>query len=185
MSTKVASRGRVKRITIGQYPAVSVGFAREEALRIKAAVSLGRDPATERSAERQVLTFRDLTEIYIERYAKPHKRTWQRDAQMLAGYLTSWNNRRLSELTAAEVARLHERLGRENGRYAANRTVALLRTIFNLARDWGYLKENNPAARVKFYREESAIAFSRRRKYRALTKPWPTSPIIIGGLIFH
>ena len=28
-------RGRVRRITIGQYPAISVSFAREEALRIK------------------------------------------------------------------------------------------------------------------------------------------------------
>jgi hypothetical protein len=85
----------------------------------------------ERAAERKVLSFRDLTKVYLERYAKSHKRSWKRDEQMLAGYLASWGNRGLSELTTAEVARLHERLGRENGRYAANRTVALLRTMFN------------------------------------------------------
>jgi integrase len=152
-------RGRVRRITLGQYPAINVGFAREEALRLKSAITQGRDPVVERAAERKVLTFRDLGVVYLERYAKGHKRTWKRDAQMLTGYLAAWNRHQLPDITTADIARLHERLGRENGRYAANRTVALLRTMFNLARDWGYLKGDNPAARVKFYREEKRDRF--------------------------
>jgi integrase len=169
-------RGRVRRITIGQYPAISVGFAREEALRIKSAITQGRDPVMERTAERKVLSFRDLADVYLERYAKSHKRSWKRDEQMLAGYLTSWGNRRLSELTTAEVARLHERLGRENGRYAANRTVALLRTMFNLARDWGYLTGDNPASRVKFYREEKRDRFLSPEEVRRVNEALASEP---------
>ncbi len=152
-------RGRVKRMTIGQYPSITVALARKEALRIKSEVAQGRDPATARAVERKVVIFGDLEEIYVERYAKPHKRTWKRDEQMIAGYLSRWRNRRLADITTDDVARLHERLGKENGRYAANRTVALLRTMFNLARDWGYLKSDNPASRVKFFREEKRDRF--------------------------
>jgi hypothetical protein len=143
---------------------------------IKSAITQGRDPVMERAAERKVLSFRDLTNVYLERYAKSHKRSWKRDELMLAGYLASWSNRRLSEVTTAEVARLHERLARENGRYAANRTVALLRTMFNLARDWGYVSGDNPASRVKFYREENVIASCRQKRCGASTSRSPSEP---------
>jgi integrase len=73
-------------------------------------------------------------------------------------------------------ARLHERLGRENGRYAANRTVALLRTMFNLAWDWGYLKGDNPAARVKFYREEKRDRFLSPEEVRRVNEALASEP---------
>jgi integrase len=130
----------------------------------------------ERAAERKVLSFRDLTNVYLERYAKSHKRSWKRDELMLAGYLASWSNRRLSEVTTAEVARLHERLGRENGRYAANRTVALLRTMFNLPRDWDYLSGNNSASRVKFYREEKRDRFLSPEEVRRVNEAVASEP---------
>jgi len=60
-----------------------------------------------------------------------------------------WRTRRLQDITTDDIARLHDRLGKGNGRYAANRTVALLRTMFNLARDWGYLNTANAAMRIK------------------------------------
>jgi integrase len=78
---------------------------------------------------------------------------------MIEGYFVKWHGRPLKEITTDEVFRLHQRLGKENGRYAANRTIALLRTMFNLARDWGHLEGTNPAARVKFYREEKRDRF--------------------------
>ena len=71
---------------------------------------------------------------------------------MIEGYFAKWHGRPLKEITPEEVFRLHQRLGKENGPYAANRAVALLRTMFNLARDWGHLEGVNPAARIKFYR---------------------------------
>jgi hypothetical protein len=55
---------------------------------------------------------------------------------MIEGYFAKWHGRPLKEITAEEVFRLHQRLGKEIAPYAANRAVALLRTMFNLARDW-------------------------------------------------
>lgn len=45
-------KGRMRRITVGQYPAVSVLRAREEVLKIKAAIAHGEDPADARIEER-------------------------------------------------------------------------------------------------------------------------------------
>lgn len=151
--------GRVRRITIGPYPALNVAVARQAALRLKAAIAQGRDPAQEKVAERNVVTFGDLAKVFIEDYAKAHKRTWSGDKRMIESYFVKWHGRPLKEITTDEVFRLHQRLGKENGRYAANRAVALLRTMFNLARDWGHLDGTNPAARVKFYHEEKRDRF--------------------------
>jgi integrase len=74
------------------------------------------------------------------------------------------------------VARLHERLGRENGRYAANRTVALRARMFNLARDWGYLNGDNPASRVKFYREEKRDRFLLPEEVRRVNEALASEP---------
>src|SRR5713101_5516662 len=66
-------RGRVKRVTIGRYPALSVALARIEALRIKSEIAQGGDPVHDRAAERKVITFGDLEKVYLEQYAEPHK----------------------------------------------------------------------------------------------------------------
>ena len=152
-------RGRVRRITIGPYPALNVAVARQAALRLKAAVAQGRDPAQEKTAERNVVTFGELAGVFVEEYAKARKRTWRGDQRMIEKYFAKWHARPIKEITTDEVFRLHQSLGKENGRYAANRAVALLRTMFNLARDWGHLDGTNPATRVKFYHEEKRDRF--------------------------
>ncbi len=78
---------------------------------------------------------------------------------MIAGYLAKWRSRRPSDITTDDVARLHQKLGRENARYAANRTVAPFRTMFNLARGWGHLDAPNPVMRIKYYRGEKRDRF--------------------------
>src|SRR5271168_4884237 len=58
-------RGRVRRVTIGKYPWLTVPLARKEAIRIKSEIAQGRDPLGQRTADRQVLTFGDLEEVYL------------------------------------------------------------------------------------------------------------------------
>ena len=57
------------------------------------------------------------------------------------------------------LPRLHNRVGEENGRYAANRTVALLRPTFNLGRYWRLFDGSNPTERIKMFREEKRERF--------------------------
>ena len=153
-------KGRSRRVTLGRFPDMPVVLARKRALEVSAAFARGEDPAAERIEERREATFGDLADAYIERHAKPHKRSWKSDEQMLATYLKSWRTRRLSTIRREDVAQLHDRLGRENGRYTANRVVALVRTMFALAADWGYLRGGeNPATRIKLFEEEKRDRF--------------------------
>lgn len=134
-------RGRMRRMTLGQYPAMTVARARDEVLKIKAAVTEGKDPADRRLEERAEIRFKGFADLYMERHAKQQKRSWKRDMQMIEGYLSKWHSRKLSDIRPEDVAQLHDKLGSQHGPYAANRTLALLRSMFNLARRWGRLKE--------------------------------------------
>jgi hypothetical protein len=62
-------------------------------------------------------------------------------------------------LTREEIAELHARVGRDSGHYAANRGLALLRTMFNLARTWGLVFGDNPATGIRAFHEEKRDCF--------------------------
>jgi len=147
-------RGRMRRVTIGRYPDLPVAAARQKATEIRAAIGRGEDPAEARQAERKQATLADLSTVYMERHARPHKRSWREDENLLQRYIPAgWNSRRLSDISRADVARLHAKIGEEHGQSAANHLIRLLRAMFNLGRDWEMLKVDNPAARIKLFSE--------------------------------
>ena len=163
-------KGRVRRITLGPHPALSLSVARDEALAMAAAVARGEDPAAARARERGELTFGGLAELYFERHARPRKRSAGQDERMLRDVLgrpgkepalipARWRHRRLSDLTRQDIAELHARVGRDSGHYAANRGMALLRTMFNLARTWGLVSGDNPATGIRAFHEEKRDRF--------------------------
>jgi len=152
-------RRRMRRITVGQYPAMTVLRAREEVLKIKAAIADGKDPADQRLEERAEIRFKGFADLYIERHAKQQKRSWKQDLRMIESYLSKWQSRKLSDIRPEDVAQLHDRLGSQNGPYTANRTLALLRSMFNLAHRWGHFKGENPAQGIKLFPERKRERF--------------------------
>ncbi len=163
-------KGRVRRITLGPHPAFSLAVARDEALVTAAAVARGEDPAATRARERGELTFGGLAELYLERHARPRKRSARQDERMLRDVLgrptdepalipASWRHRRISDVKREDVAELHARVGRDNGQYAANRALALLRMMFNLARTWGLYSGDNPTTGIRPFREDRRDRF--------------------------
>ena len=68
---------------------------------------------------------------------------------------------------------LHGRIGKQNGRYAANRVLTFLRAMFNRAADIGY-SGTNPTTGVKRFREQSRDRFLQadelHRFFRALSE---------------
>jgi integrase len=62
-------------------------------------------------------------------------------------------NRKIDDVTRADVVNFHHDL--RDRPYTANRTVAVLSKMFNLAEDWGLRREgSNPARRIRKFREE-------------------------------
>jgi integrase len=154
---------------------MSLGLARQKALETAAAAGRGEDPAEARARERGELTFGRLAERYMDAYAHARKRTSNQDERMLRDVLprqgtdkedlgpapvpAGWRLRRLSDITRDTVAQLHARLGRERGTYQANRVLALIRAMFNLAHAWGLLDGENPARGVRMFKEEKRDRF--------------------------
>jgi integrase len=147
-------KGRSRRITIGPWPDLNLIMARLRAMEIRTAIARGEDPASDAVEARKELTFFGLWSTYLERHAKPHKRSaWQDENTLRRCVPNGWNNRKLSDISRAEVARLHAKLGDEHGHYSANRTLALLRTMFNLGRTWELFSGDNPAQGIKPFKE--------------------------------
>ena len=124
-------KGRNRRISIGQYPDMSVAAARDEAAKIRGIVAAGGDPAEDRLNEKRELTFADLADKYLELHAKVKRRSWVRIERRLELHFTRWNTRRISDISPEDVAALHIRIGKERGKIEANRAVELLRAVFN------------------------------------------------------
>lgn len=150
-------RGRMRRLTIGPYGPLTVEQARTLAKTHVGAIAQGIDPAQIRQDRIHEPTFGDLTAQYLERHA-PRKRSARDDQGMLQTHLAIFRTRKLTDLSRNDVVRLHATVG-ETAPYRANRLVALLRKMFNLARDWGLYSGENPATRIQFFREESRDRF--------------------------
>jgi integrase len=60
----------------------------------------------------------------------------------------------ISIISRADIEKLHINIKEKGGLYAANRCLALLKTVFNKAIDWGF-KGHNPAAKIKNFTETS------------------------------
>ncbi|MBE3130389.1 MAG: site-specific integrase [Acidobacteria bacterium] len=90
-----------------------------------------------------------------EKYRMPVIKAWFNDAGIstLEG-ITSYH---VEQFRASLLTKSVGDTARVIGRTTANRYLALIRSMFNKAKDWGELTGDNPVSRVKFYREGAKI----------------------------
>ena len=159
-------------ITIGSYPDWSVQAARKTAKELKREVDQGHDPMGERHAERAAPTMIDLWERYRAEYL-PNKA-----AKSQADERAMWTNivlprlgrEKLASLTHADMDALHHYITMVRGTpIVANRTIAFLRGMFNLAKRWGWLADN-PATGVRKNPEEKRNRYLNRTEIAALAR---------------
>lgn len=150
--------GRPERIRIGRHPEVTVYLARREASKLCGLIAQGKNPQQTRRQARAELTLGALFEDYLEKHAKPFKRSWPEDQRQFNSYLKIWRNRKLSEISKADVRSLHTRMGDKNGPYMANRVLALLSKLFNHASEIGF-EGPNPARGMRRFKEQSRDRF--------------------------
>ena len=149
-------RGRVRRITLGAWPTMTVGQARDAVMKIRAAIAEGRDPANDRQDARHEPTFGDLINAYLADAEARGRRSLGRMNERINKYLKPWCNRQASDITPGDVALLHQTIGRERGKVVANRVaVLLLRAIFNHALKLKLFKGENPAIGIEPFAEQS------------------------------
>ncbi len=146
------------RVTLGKYPEITVEQARNKAQRVIAEMIKGKNPNQEKKKLREETTLGEMVSIYMERYSKVRKKTWQYDERDLRRFVGHWFNRNLSTITKQDVQALHEKVGKENGLYQANRLLARIQGLYNKAIEWGW-EGINPAQGVKKFKEKSRDRF--------------------------
>jgi integrase len=151
-------KGRPVRVTLGTWPEITVEQARKKARDAKADLDAGINPNDALRQERQEMTFVDLFNQYMERHAKPRKRTWQEDQNQFDRYLGSLANKKLSTITRKDVAALHGKIGK-TAPTAANRLLALLSSVFGRAIEFGLWEGGNPCIGVRRFPEQSRDRF--------------------------
>lgn len=180
--------GRVRRMTLGRYGVLTVEQARDKAREKIGEIASGKDPVNEQRQRRKSITFGELEQLYLERHAV-HKKSASNDVGMLKNWLSDWRPRRLNTITRSDITTQHAEIGAAGHTTSANRMVALVRTMFNLASDWGHHPGPNPASRIKFFKEVKRDRFVRPdelpRLWRALQNepnPYVRGAFFIGLL---
>ncbi|MBF0185151.1 MAG: tyrosine-type recombinase/integrase [Magnetococcales bacterium] len=75
-----------------------------------------------------------VVEEYLERWAKPRKRTWPEDQRMLQkDVLPRWGRRKAKEITRHDVVKMLDEMQDRGATTTANRTLACVRKMFNFA----------------------------------------------------
>jgi integrase len=151
-------QGRPERITLGRYPDLTIEQARGKAASINSAIAHGENPADKRRQDRKEMTFGQLFAEYLQRHAKPNKRTWDEDEAMFNQYLRTLAKLKFSSLTRAQIASIHSRIGAAHPR-TANKVLALVSSIFGRAAEWGLWDKPNPAKGIKKFKERSRDRF--------------------------
>jgi hypothetical protein len=70
-----------QKLSLGNYPTVSLSGVRDKALRVRAGILEGKDPFETRIGDNATLL--SLGAIYIERHARPKKKSWREDERIL------------------------------------------------------------------------------------------------------
>jgi integrase len=147
--------GKPEQLRIGPFPSLTVEQARAKANEIVGALALGRDIAEERRAVRKDPTFAEVFAWYLDAHAKPRKRSWKKDADQFRLYLGELGKVKCAKVTRGHVRAVHREVATKAGPYAANRTLALIRTVFNKATAHDVLTIANPATGIEMMPEVS------------------------------
>lgn len=141
--------GIERRMTIGAVADWPVPLAREEARRLRRLVDLGEDPLASREADRAAPSVTALVERWRQDIA-PRKRP--RSLEEDEGLIRQWvipelGERKVAEVRRADIEKLHQKITAHTP-IRANRTVALLSRLFNLAVRWE-MRADNPATQIE------------------------------------
>ena len=107
----------------------------------------------ERAREERRITFRDYATGYLE-WAKHQKRSWTTDRAQLNTLLPRFGDRKLDELTTADVEQFRDWLAESRARATVNRYLALLSGMYSRAIRLGLIPAN-PARGVAKFRENN------------------------------
>ncbi|MBL4601253.1 MAG: tyrosine-type recombinase/integrase [Emcibacteraceae bacterium] len=156
--------GRERRPKIGVHGVIATEKARGIAKQWMGLVAEGKDPSQVRQEKRGGSTIKEFAAHYLSVYAETHKKQSSTDGDrrnINKHIIPAIGTLKISEISRRDIIKLHQSMRMVP--YAANRVLALLSKMFNLAELWEIRKQgSNPCAHVSKYKE------SKRERYLSL-----------------
>lgn len=127
--------GKVKRITLGRYPGLTVEQARKEAQKLSGKIATGIDPiAAKKESLSKVITLRQVFQDYALARKNNLKANTLRDYErVLNQVVKDWLDKPLLSITKDKVAKRHAEYGEQKSQAGANLVMRVLRALFNFA----------------------------------------------------
>jgi integrase len=125
--------GKVRRLTLGSYPALTVEQARKEAQKILGKIAAGIDPvAEERSGKASAMSLQAVFDDYLKARKSLKSRTIADYEYIMRKDFSDWRYKPLAAITKDMVAKRHIKLG-ERSQARANNAMRVLRALFHFA----------------------------------------------------
>ncbi|WP_027711121.1 tyrosine-type recombinase/integrase [Dickeya chrysanthemi] len=145
--------GQPERVTLGRFPAMTVEQARKAASAVNAEIEAGANPAQVRRAVREELSFTEMFDCFIKGKRKRDgsalgARTIRDYQDVLRLYLDGLSQKKLSHITRSDVKAIHQKVSQKSASQA-DRTLALISSVYSFAIDQEYFSGENPASRVQ------------------------------------
>jgi integrase len=137
---------------LGNNAGLTVEQARQLAIAVIAQLQSGQAPQQLRRQNADKITLGELFREYMDKYAMEHCKTWRQMENAFRAYLSHWERTPVGQIKRAEVQMLINKLGKENGKATANRTLELIRAIINKGKQWSFVSGENPATGVTKYK---------------------------------
>ena len=133
------ARGRRRQLRLGDAKDLSLADARALAQDHRHSVALGRDPADDRQALRQVPTLETFVAETFLPFIQISKTSWKQDLSLLNKHiLPALGSKHLDAITRDDVlALMQKRIANKAAAGSVNRVIILLRFLFNQAIRWG------------------------------------------------
>jgi len=141
---------------------LTIDQARQQAYKVLSLLQSGYNPQQERQNKQAAPTLRLLFEQYLDDHAKTSRKTWRQMQQSFELYVgeqakIKLADRKAEDVTYADIKRLKDSLAHVP--YAANRTLQLLRAVYNKAIAWRRYRGDNPVQGISLYKETPRARF--------------------------
>jgi integrase len=144
----------LRKLTIGKHGSPwTADEARAEARRLSGLVAHGKDPAGAKATAKAAPTIADLAQRFLAEHAEAKRKTsTAREYRRLLDHvvLPALGKKRVADISRQDVARLHH--ARRATPTEANRALAVISAMFNMAERWGERPDgSNPCRHVEKY----------------------------------
>ena len=144
--------GKPRMMTLGPYPKLKLVSARLKVAQAKDRLAQEIDPGQEliesKESIRGAHSVKALIDEYIEKWAKPRKRSWKEDDRILRKDVQPiWGRKKAETIKRRDIVLLLDEIVDRGAPIQANRTLAVIRKMFNFALSRGIL-ELSPCVQI-------------------------------------